>query len=362
MSSTARTLNGRTIPAMPPGPLAGPSAWYGADMAKSEEWIYALSPREVGEIDAALAAVKGKDLAILDVSRNAFPLPTLGTALDGIHDALLHGRGFALIRGIPRERYSKTDMATIFWSIGAHLGRAVSQNAKGHVLGHVRDLGYKVDDPNVRTYQTTRRQYYHADSCDIVALMCLNKARSGGLSTIVSSVTLYNELLARDLALTRVLFEPFCVDRRGEVPPGMKPYYTIPVFHWYEGLLTAYYVRRYIESAQRFDDVPRITAQQLAALDLLDSLADDPRLHLKMAFEPGDIQLLHNHQILHDRTDFDDWPEPERKRHLLRLWLCPPDGRPLPEVFTQRWGSVAIGDRGGIWVSGTKLNAPLEPV
>jgi Taurine catabolism dioxygenase TauD, TfdA family len=361
MSSTARTSTADTVPAMPSGALAGPSAWYGADMAKSDEWIYALSPREVDEIDAALSAVKQRNLAILDVSRTAFPLPTLGPALDGIRNELLRGRGFALIRGIPREKYSKADMATIFWGVGAHLGRAVSQNAKGHVLGHVRDLGYKVDDPNVRTYQTTRRQYYHADSCDIVALMCLNRARSGGLSAIVSSVTLYNELLARDPELTRILFAPFCVDRRGEVPPGMKPYYTIPVFHWHEGLLTAYYIRRYIESGQRFDDVPRLTERQLAALDLLDSLADDPRLHLKMDFEPGDIQLLHNHQILHDRTDFDDWPEPERKRHLLRLWLCPPDGRPLPEVFTQRWGSVAIGDRGGIQVSGMALNAPLEP-
>ena len=362
MSSVARTSIDSAGPAMPAGPIGGPSAWYGADMAKSGEWIYSLSLREIDEIDAALTAVKRMKLQVLDVSRADFALPTLGAALDGIHEELLRGRGFALIRGIPGERYSTADMAMIFWGVGAHLGRAVSQNAKGHVLGHVRDLGYRIDDPGVRTYQTTRRQYYHADSCDIVSLMCLQKARSGGLSTIVSSVTLYNELLARDPALTRVLFEPFCVDRRGEIPPGMKPYYTIPVFNWHEGLLSAYYVRRYIESAQRFDDVPRFAERQLAALNLMDSLADDERLHLKMEFEPGDIQLLHNHQILHDRTAFEDWPEPDRKRHLLRLWLCPPDGRPLPEVFTQRWGSVAIGDRGGIRVSGMTLNAPLEPV
>lgn len=347
---------------MPPGPLSGPAAWYGPAMAKSGEWIYALSPREIDEIDAALAATKRRGLEILDVSRAEFALPTLGPALQAIHDELLHGRGFALIRGIPRERYSVPDMAMIFWGIGAHLGHAVSQNAKGHVLGHVRDLGYRTDDPNVRTYQTTERQYYHADSCDFVSLMCLQKARSGGLSAIVSSVTLYNEMLARDPDLTRTLFEPFCVDRRGEIPPGMKPYYTIPVFNWHGGLLTTYYVRRYIDSAHRFDDVPRLTERQLAALNLFDSLHDDPRLHLKMDFEPGDIQVLHNHQILHDRTAFEDWSEPARKRHLLRLWLCPPDGRPLPEVFTQRWGSVEIGNRGGIRVEGAKLNAPLEPV
>jgi hypothetical protein len=362
MSATATNPSNDAMPPMPPGPIDGPSAWYGADMAKSGAWIYTLTSAEIGEIDTVLSAVRKKGLEILDVTRKEFTLPTLGPALDDIHDELLHGRGFALIRGIPRERYSVPDMAMIFWGIGAHLGKAVSQNAKGHVLGHVRDLGYRVDDPNVRTYQTTRRQYYHADSCDIVSLMCLQKARSGGLSTIVSSVTLYNEMLARDPDLTRQLFEPFCVDRRGEIPPGMKPYYTIPIFNWHEGLLTGYYVRRYIESAQRFDEAPRLTDRQVAALDLLDSLADDERLHLKMDFEPGDIQLLHNHQILHDRTGFQDWEAPEKKRHLLRLWLCPPDGRPLPEVFTQRWGSVAIGNRGGIRVAGAKLNAPLEPV
>jgi hypothetical protein len=362
MTTAAKKAAASKRPPMPPGPLGGPSAWRGSEMAASGVWIHRLCPRELNEIDDALESVKRRNLEILDVSRAEFALPTLGPALDGIRRELLGERGFVLIRGIPRQQYATAEMATIFWGIGAYFGQAVSQNAKGHVLGHVRDLGYRIDDPSVRTYQTTRRQYYHADSCDIVGLMCLQKAQSGGLSAIVSSVTLYNEMLARDPDLTAVLFEPFCVDRRGEVPPGMKPYYTIPVFNWHAGLLTGYYVRRYIESAQRFDDVPRLTDSQIAALDLLDSLADDASLHLKMDFEPGDIQLLHNHQILHDRTDFEDWPEPERKRHLLRLWLCPPDGRPMPEVFTQRWGSVAIGNRGGIRVAGAALNAPLEPI
>lgn len=361
MSATVQKTYDGAAPPMPPGPIEGPSAWYGADMAKSDAWMHTLTPAEIDEIDAALSAVRKNGLEILDVTRDEFALPTLGPVLDGIHKELLQGRGFTLIRGIPRDRYSVPEMATIFWGIGAHLGKAVSQNAKGHVLGHVRDLGYRIDDPNVRTYQTTRRQYYHADSCDIVGLMCLQKARRGGLSAIVSPVTLYNEMLARDPDLARQLFEPFCVDRRGENPPGMKPYYTIPVFNWHQGLLTGYYVRRYIDSAQRFDGVPRLTERQVEALDLLDSLADDARLHLKMDFEPGDIQLLHNHQILHDRTGFEDWEAPEKKRHLLRLWLCPPDGRLLPEVFTQRWGSVAIGDRGGIRVAGAELNAPFEP-
>jgi hypothetical protein len=139
----------------------------------------------------------------------------------------------------------------------------------------------------------------------------------------------------------------------------MKPWFAIQVFNWYEGVLSTMYVRRYIESAQRFDDVPPLTDRQRAAMDLFDALVEDPALHLFMEFEPGDIQLVHNHQILHDRTEFEDWPEPARKRHLLRLWLCPPDGRPLPPCFAPRYGSVTIGDRGGIVVPDARLTVPL---
>jgi len=349
-------------PAMPPGPITGPSAWRGEDLAGSDDWLTRLSDADIAEIDAALASVRSRGLGLIDIDRAAFPLPTLGEKLEAVHRELLAGRGFTVIRGLPMDRYTMEDAATAYWGIGRHLGNPVSQNAKGHLLGHVRDLGYDVNDPNVRVYQTTERQYYHADSCDIVALLCLRKARKGGNSSLVSSVTLHNEILARRPDLLPVLFEPFCIDRRGEVPEGMKPWFEMPVFTWHEGLLSAYYVRRYIESAQRFPEVPRLTDRQIEALDLLDSLADDPALHHEMAFEPGDMQFLHNHQNLHDRTGFEDWPEPERKRHLLRLWLCPPDGRPLPDCFRARWGSIEIGRRGGILVPETKLNAPLEPV
>jgi hypothetical protein len=187
----------------------------------------------------------------------------------------------------------------------------------------------------------------------------VRRAKAGGLSSIVSSVTVYNEMRARRPDLAAVLFEPICTDRGGEVPAGMKPWFTIPVFNWHAGHLTTMYVRRYIESAQRFVDVPRLTPAQIAAMDLIDTLVEDPALHLDMDFQPGDIQLVHNHQVLHDRTEYVDWPEPERKRHLLRLWLCPPDGRPLPACFAERYGSVEPGRRGGIVVPGAALTVPL---
>jgi alpha-ketoglutarate-dependent taurine dioxygenase len=141
---------------------------------------------------------------------------------------------------------------------------------------------------------------------------------------------------------------------------GQKPYFTIPVFSWHQGLLTAIYQRQYIESARRFADVPPLTAIQIDALDLFDSLANDPSLNLFMELQPGDIQIAHNHTILHDRTAFEDWPDAERKRHLLRLWLAPPNARHLPPVFAERFGSVVPGDRGGVVTTGITLTAPLD--
>ena len=345
---------------MPPGPIAGPSAWRGEDLARSDAWIHTFTTSELSELHRALARVHARGLTLPEIGRDEFPLPTLGPRLEALRHELLHGRGFALLRGLPMERYALEDAATIYWGLGAWFGRPRSQNAQGHLLGHVRDVGADLADPGVRTYQTTQRQFYHTDSVDLVALLCVRKAKSGGLSSLVSSVTAYNEMRARRLDLLPVMFEPFHVDRRGEVPPGMAPWFALPIFNWYAGALTTIYVRRYIESAQRFPEVPRLTARQREALDVFDAICEDPRLHLQMAFEPGDIQLVHNHQILHDRTAFEDWPEPSRKRHQLRLWLCPPDGRPLPPAFAARYGSVTIGDRGGIVVHGTRLHAPLE--
>jgi hypothetical protein len=275
-------------------------------------------------------------------------------------DATLNGRGFALLRGLPVERWSRLEAVIAFFGIGTHLGAARPQNAKGHALGHVKDLGLSSRDPNTRIYQTRERQTYHTDSCDVVALLCLRPAKSGGLSSLVSSVTIFNEMRRRRPDLAEVLFEPIETDRRGEMDTGQKPFFNIPVFNWREGLLSTIYQRQYIESARRFPEVPPLTPQQVEALDLFDTLANDPALHLQMEFLPGDVQLVHNHTLLHDRTAFEDWPEPEHKRHLLRLWLAPPNARPLPPIYAERYGRITPGDRGGVTTPGMKLTAPLE--
>jgi hypothetical protein len=298
-------------------------------------------------------------LARLDSA--SFALPSLGPQLSLLREELLHGRGFFLMRGLPVGSYSRLQAAAIFLGVGAHLGRARSQNAKGHILGHVFDLGLSGDDPNVRIYQTSQRQTFHTDSCDVVGLLCLREAKRGGDSQLVSALSIYNVMWRECPDLLSRLLLPMPHDRRGEVPAGMKPTFEIPVYSWLDEQLTVFYQRQYFDSAQRFPEARRLSVEDQLALDRFDALADDSRLHFGMRLMPGDMQFVHNHNLLHDRTAFEDWPEPSRKRHLLRLWLACPGARPLPEAFAARYGSVEIGNRGGITVPGTRLQVPLVP-
>jgi hypothetical protein len=284
----------------------------------------------------------------------------VGRKLEALSEQLTNGVGFALLRRIPVERYDTEVVANMFCGIGAHLGNARMQNAKGHVLGHVRDLDMRSDAPDVRIYQTNERQTFHTDSCDVVGLICLKKAKRGGESLLVSAVTIYNEMFDLRPDLVKLLFDPIATDRRGEVPDGMQPFFSIPVFSWYESNLSVMYQRQYIDSAQRFENALKLTPKHVEALDLFDQLANDPRLNLSMQLEPGDLQFVYNHGLLHDRTGFEDWPEPEDRRHLLRLWLSVPNDRPLPAVFAERFGDIEPGNRGGIAMSGLEPCAPLE--
>jgi len=342
-------------------PVAGPGVWYGRELARSGDWIRPFAAEELDEIDAAVRIFTSTAKSLDTLSPASFPLPRLAPILHQIQSDLLEGRGFVLLRGLPVERMTREEQATAYLGLGAWLGRFRSQNAKGHLLGHVKDLGLDIRDPNVRYYQTSRKLEYHTDSVDVVGLLCLKAAKAGGESYLASSMTVYNEVLKRNRDLLAPLFEPFPTDRRGEVPEGMKPWFDIPIFHRHAGKLSCIYVRQYIESAQKhFPEARRLTPAQRAAMDLVDEICNEPGVPLSMDFRPGDIQLLHNHQILHSRGDFENWPDPERHRHLLRLWLAPPQARPLPEVFAPRYGGVRPGERGGIVVKGTRLTVPLE--
>jgi hypothetical protein len=312
--------------------IDGPSAWIGSDMRRREaEWSYRLLPPEIAEIEAAVREVQTRELDIADIRRDDFPLPTLGRVLERLRAEVLDGRGFMLLRGMPVEDRPIAECATAYWGVGTYFGTARSQNAKGHLLGHVYDLGQGLSatNPHLRSYATAERQNFHIDRCDVVALLCLRRAKSGGLSTIVSSMAVHNVMAERRPDLLERLYRPFPVDRRGEVPEGKGPFYEAPVFNVHTGYVSVLYSRLHIGSAQRFPEARRLTPEDIEALDMLNELASDPELRLDMNFMPGDIQFLHDHTILHARSAYEDWPEIERKRHLLRLWLAPPIGRQM---------------------------------
>lgn len=345
-------------------PVAGPQAWYGSEMRQREQdWSHAWTPGEIAEIEAAVEHIQSQGRDILDIRKEDFPLPTVAPRLLEIRRYLLDGPGFFLVRGLPIEGWTIERAATAFWGLGAHIGQACSQNGKGHVLGHVKNLGLDYSDPMARGYQTSARLPYHTDSSDIATLLCWRAAKSGGLSSIVSSTTLYNEVLAQRPDLLPVLMQPFHRTRWGEIPEGKLPWAEIPVFMPQDGRIISHYVRSAIRKGQLIDGIPPLTDKQNEALDFVDSLAQDPDIHLDMTFRPGDIQFVCNHYTMHSRTAFEDWEKPDDRRHLLRLWLACEDGPALPRWMTESYeGKTRNGRPNGIVVPGVALNAPLEAV
>ncbi len=338
-----------------------PAAWNGEALNNNKElWTYQLSLEEIYELEIAASQFLDSGEQLGRISKATFKLPKFGSFLSKLKDELRHGLGFKLIRGLPIDRYDVETYSTIYCGIGSHLGLARSQNAAGHLLGHVRDIGLDIADPSTRVYQTTARQHFHTDSCDVVGLLCLKEAKEGGKSMLASSVTIYNEMSKRSPNLAKLLFDPIARDRRGEIPVGQQPYYNVPVFNWYKNYLTCFYHREYIDSAQRYEKAEKLRLEQIEALDLFDEIANEPSIHLSMQFRPGDIQFVYNHNLLHDRTEFIDWPELSKRRHLLRLWLALPEDRPLPLSFAQRYGSITIGKRGGIETKETILQVVLD--
>lgn len=342
-----------------PSPPQTSSGWMGVDMAKTPDmWKRRWTQGQIDDLIAAAHSVDEKDLSHLDPSTFA-PQSVQDLAAD-IQTDLLSGHGFTLLQGFPVDQLDRRSIAAALMIFGGLVGGPRSQNAAGHLLGHIKDVGADLADAGTRIYQTNERQSFHTDSTDAVVLLCLRTAQSGGLSMLASAETAYRIFVERRPDLAGHLFDPIATDRRGEQPEGQKPWFEIPVLSWYEGRLTVLYHRTYIESALRFDDAPTPSRDQIEALDLFDEIVNDPAVHIAMQVEPGDMQFVHNHSLLHDRTAFVDDPDPEKRRHLLRLWLTLPCDRELPPVFAQRYGSITVGDRGGIVVADTELCVPLH--
>ena len=304
-------------------PVRSRACWRAQSMLEAtKDWIHELTPAEIDELDAALAHAKSKGLSGTQVTRDDFPLPTLGQLLDRANDEVSRGLGLFLIRGLPVRDYSKEDASTIFWGAGTHVGTPWPQNRSGDLLGNLLDTGKKPDDANVRYYETNEKLGFHTDGADIVALLCLRVSKSGGGNHFVSSMAVHDEMAKTAPELLECLYEPFCVDWRGDQARGAKPYYTMPVFTRHEGHVSSFYLGEYIESAQRFDEVPRLTRRQREALECFESLCWSDEFRIDLHQQPGDMSFISNLVTLHSREAFEDFDDPEERRHLRRLWLA----------------------------------------
>jgi alpha-ketoglutarate-dependent taurine dioxygenase len=249
-------------------------------------------------------------------------------AVAPVREALEKGRGFAILDRVPLDRYSAQEAQLIYWVLGRALGRPVAQNVQGELLYHVQDTGQDVRS-GARFSVTNAESTFHTDGSfwaqvpDYVGLLCLKTARTGGLSQMVSGHAVLDELRRLHPDVLALLQEPYQIDRRGGRQEGEAPTVPFPVIEENGGGLTIRYLRYWIEIGQEKAGVP-LTAKQVRALDVLDELLQSPDLRVEFALEPGQIYLINNRWILHNRTRFDDHAEPEKRRHLVRLWLARP--------------------------------------
>lgn len=329
-------------------PIGGAAAWRPAQLEASGAWLRRLTAAEIVDLDSGFARLKAGGKGMLEMTREDFPLGPFAAVLAEAAREMESGIGFRTLRGIPVERYSVEDARLLFWAIGTHLGVARPQGKASQLISDVRDAGGTYRGYGGRGYNTNAELDFHTDGSDVVALLCLKTAKSGGLSRLASSVAIHDALLAERPELIETLYGLFPHSRQKEEAADETPTYMAPVYSLKDGHFASRYIRNHIRSTQQIEGEPRLTEQQHAALDAIQALASSDDFCFSMWLEPGDLQLVNNHVLIHSRTHYEDFEEPERKRHLLRLWLAVPEGRPLCDAMREVYKSTAPGSvRGG---------------
>lgn len=323
--------------------LGGPAAWKGTDLLARRDWIRPLGGMAIEELDAALQAVNARGLDWPALTAEDFPLPTLSRAMADVAEELENGRGVVKLTGFPVDRYGEKDLRALFYGLCSHIGTPVPQNGGRGMMRDIRDNG----GTRVESSDGLR---WHNDRTDVVALLCVRKAQAGGISRIVSAVAIHDAMQARRPDLLAELYRDYFRSTVGDEVGAETKFYPLPVFALCEGYFTCNFSNTYIEQAQRLPEVPRLTAAQKEAIDMLVALAEE--LCFEMPLDPGDLQLLNNHLIYHGRTPFKDDAAAGRDRLLYRLWLSMPNSRPLPESHRRLWGRIEAGAiRGGATAS-----------
>ena len=337
-------------------PFHNAAAWRGPEIAEHPDWKHTLTPENVDEIEAALAAVEARDLTLLDITTDNFPLPNLAPRLREIRESLEHGPGSALVRGWPSERFNVEQNRIVCWGLALYLGTPISQSAAGERLFHVEDAGFGNEHAKARGPNTRKALHFHCDRCDVIGFLCVRQAKVGGDSYLVSSVTVHNEMLARRPDLLEALYQPWYYKTHNVDTSNRDPWCHQPIYAEVDGKLVGYVLRVLIDRAYALPEIPDMTTTQKEALDFLETLCADETLHYRFRQEPGDFFLVNNFTNFHSRSAFEDDDDPAKRRLLLRIWLSMPNSRALPPSFAGSFGRTAGGAlRGGI-------HPPKKPV
>lgn len=309
--------------------IGPPSAWLPNDIGPKERFVVRLDGAQLAAIDEILA--RTRHLAPQAVTRAEFDHPVLAPLLKAAFDEIMSGRGFVVFSGPTPERYSEEEFERIYWGFGTHFGDAVVQSPRGDRIGHVR---YEPPGPNYaqRAYTSKGELVAHCDAHEIIGLMCVRRARTGGASSLVSSLAAHNALLTERPDLLDCLYDGYQFTTREALRRGQElTPYTVPVFSYIDGVLSCYYNRAYIYGAEQFTGP--VPPKLREAMDFLnDFFARDENL-VTFMLEPGEMSFWHNFTVLHARTFFEDDADPQFKRHLLRLWLTVPNGRRMIPVY-----------------------------
>ena len=312
-----------------------PGIWTVGDFAGPEDYTVRLTDAEIAELDGFIREMDRAGKALDDIGRDDFRGPLVEARLAALHDELRDGRGFAMMAGLPVGRWRQEDAERVYWAMGTRLGTGMSQSVLGDRLGHVRDTTR--EDPHARAYRNRRELDPHTDRAHVVGLFSLRAARKGGVSHLTSALAVHNRLLAGRPDYLERLYEGFYMHRRGEEAPGEDPVtpWKVPVYSSIEGKVSCRWVRTYAAMGQEAKGEP-LGGFAAEAVEAFLAAASSDELQLRFTLGPGEILWFNNFTHLHARTAFEDWEEPDRRRHLLRLWLKNDAMRPtVPEIAVE---------------------------
>ena len=328
-------------------PIESPAAWRGNALFEREDWLYSLTEDDIEELKAALE--RSQAVPIERINRDSFPLKNLATKLNRLQSTLETGGGASMVQGFPIDEFVEEDLKRLFFGMSVHVGTPVSQSATGERVFSVRDEGYAPTDRRARGPNTKKALSFHTDRCDVIAFLCVKQAKAGGENQVVSSITVFNELLRRFPMLLEEVMKPLYYKRHNVDTGNNKPYIQQPIFSIFEGHFAANILRTLIDRAYEMPELPNMTENQRAALNMVESVAREPELCATFRQRPGDILFLNNFVTFHNRGEFTDHEDVALRRHLLRIWLSVPNSRPLDPMFAANYGSTEAGAiRGGM--------------